>query len=253
MRIAAGIAIAVALSVAASAGAQKSPEVAQISVWKVKPGATAAFEAGRARHMAFHAAQKDSWSWFTWEVVNGDRAGEYLTGSFNHFWKDFDGRDAFDKLDNADVEKNLGANSEVTTTGYWTYMTEASRAQPGTTGPAAYAQLTHYMVNPADTPRFEDALKEIKADLDKAEWPVYSAWYRLSSGGEGPHYVVSTRRDNFAAFAPLDKSLIEAVAGVAGPRRAAELFDIVRSSTRSVYTEVLKLRSDLSYVAPAAK
>ena len=251
MRMAARFAVGAVLLVAASAGAQKNPDIAEISIWKVKPGATAAFEAGRARHMAFHAQQKDSWSWLTWEVLNGDRAGQYLTGSFGHYWKDFDGREAFDKLDSADADKNLMPSAEVLTTGYWALMTDSSRPLAGASGPGAYAQLTHYFVNPADTTRFEDALKEIKTLLDKSDWPMHGSWYRLVSGGEGPHYVISTRRDNFAAFAPPEKSMMDTVAGVAGARRAAELFEAVRSSTRSVYTEVMKFRPDLSYVAPA--
>lgn len=253
MRIVAGLTVGAALLIATAAAGQKTPDVAEVSIWKLKAGATpAVFEAGRKKHMEFHAAQKDAFGWMTWEIVNGDRAGSYLTGTFGHYWKDFDGREAFDALDGADVARTTGAQAEVDTTGYWIYMSEVSREPAGATGPAAFAQLTHYMVNPADVPRFEDALKEIKPILDTASWPVHSSWYRLASGGEGPHYVLSTRRDNWAAFAPVEKSLIQVLTDSIGARRAAELLDTIRSSTREVYTEVLKFRSDLSY-APAAK
>jgi hypothetical protein len=231
--------------------AQKSPEVGQVSYWKAKPGAGAAWAEGRKRHMDFHRQQKDGFSWHTWEIINGDRAGGFLTGTFDHYWKDFDGRDAFDVLDAADMAKTFDAATESSSSGFWIQMASASRAQPGATAPSKFSQLTHYYVRPADTPRFEDALETIKGELDKISWPMYSGWYRLASGGDGPHYVLSTRRDSYAAFAPPEKTLMQALTEAMGARKASELFETLRGSTERVYTEIIQYRPDLSYVAPA--
>ncbi len=232
--------------------AQKDPTVCQVSVWKAKPGAAAAWAEGRKRHMEFHKAQKDAFAWHTWEIVNGDRAGGFLTGTFDHYWKDFDGRDAFDALDVADMAKTFDTATDSSSTGFWIQMSSASRAQPGATAPSKLSQLTHYYVRPADVPRFEDALETIKTELDKISWPMYSSWYRLASGGEAPHYVLSTRRDSYAAFAPPEKSLMESLTEAMGARKASELFETLRSSTERVYTEIIQYRPDLSYV-PVAK
>ncbi len=113
--------------------------------------------------MDFHRQQKDAFSWLTWEIVNGDRAGGFVTGTFDHYWKDFDGRDAFDALDGADMAKTFDAATESSSSGFWIHMASASRAQPGATAPSKFSQLTHYYVRPADVPRFEDALETIKA------------------------------------------------------------------------------------------
>jgi hypothetical protein len=243
----------VAVSVSATAAlAQKTPDIAEVATWKVKPGAGAAFAAGRQKHMEFHRAQKDTFSWLTWEVLTGDGLGQYYTGTFGHYWKDFDGREKFDALDQADVAKSTGAFAEVVNDGYWTLMPEASRANPKSAGPPAFSQLTHYFVNPADVPRFEDALGEAKTALDKLQWPVYSNWYRLISGGEGPHYVLSTGRDNWAAFAPTEKTLLDGLTEVLGARKANELVETVRASTRRVYTEILAYHPEMSYLAPPA-
>lgn len=244
--------VGAALLAATPVLAQKQPEVGQVSVWQAKPGAEAAWAEGRKRHMEFHRAQKDAFAWFTWEVVNGDRAGAFVTGTFDHFWKDYDGRDAFDALDGADMAKTFGPATASSTTGFWIHMSEASRNKPGATVPAKFSQLTHYYVKLADVPRFEDALEAVKAQLDKISWPTYSSWYRLASGGDGPHYVLSTSRDSYADFAPPEKTLIQALAEAIGPRKADELMSTVRESTERIYTEILQYRPELSYV-PAAK
>ena len=248
-----GIVVAGLLFAGAPLVAQKTPDLGEVTIWKVKDGAAAAFAEGRKKHMDFHRQQKDTWSWYTWEIVNGDRSGQFITGSFDHYWKDFDGREAFDVLDSADVAKTFGPHATLVTTGTWTLMREMSRAQPGATGPAKLSQLTHYHVKPAEVPAFEDALKEITAALTKIEWPVHSQWYRLVSGGEGPHYVLSTPRASWADFAPQDKSLLEGLTEAVGARRATELLATVRGATKSFYGEVMAYRPELSYQAPVAK
>ena len=241
----------VAVSVSATAAlAQKTPDIAEVATWKVKPGAGAAFAAGRQKHMEFHRAQKDSFSWLTWEVITGDGLGQFYTGTFGHYWKDFDGREKFDALDQADVAKSTGAFAEVVNDGYWTLMPDASRAKPGATAPPAFSQLTHYFVNLADVARFEEALSEAKVALDKLQWPVYSNWYRLLSGGEGPHYVLSTGRENWAAFALPEKSVLEGLTEALGPQKATEIVQTVRSSTHRIYSEILAYHPEMSYVAP---
>jgi len=231
--------------------AQKTPDIAQVSFWKVKPGADSAFAEGRKKHMEWHRAQKDSFSWMTWEILNGDRAGQFITGSFDHFWKDFDGREAFDVIDGADVAKSTGAYGDSISTGFWVRMADQSRAKPGATAPPKYNQLTHYYVSPGQALQFEDALKEITAALNKIEWPVYSNWYRLVSGGDGPHYVLSTARASYAEFAGPEKSLLDSVSPVLGGRQANELFQLIRDATQRTYTEVILFRPDMSYMAPA--
>ncbi len=170
MRKAMCVVVGAALLSVAPVLAQKSPEVCQISVWKVKPGAGAAWAEGRKKHMEFHKQQKDALGWYTWEIINGDRAGSFITGTFDHYWKDFDGREAFDVMDAADIAKTSGPATESSSDGYWIHMGAASRNEPGATGPSKYSQLVHYYVRIADVPRFEDALETITAELNKTTW-----------------------------------------------------------------------------------
>jgi hypothetical protein len=62
--------------------AQSSPQVvSEVNHARPKPGMTAQWEAGRKQHSAFHAAQKDAWSIFVWEIVTGEHCSILLVGT----------------------------------------------------------------------------------------------------------------------------------------------------------------------------
>src|SRR5258707_4942207 len=70
------------LFVPVSVLAQSSPRtVSEVHVTTPKPGMSAQWEAGRKAHSAFHAAQKDTWPIFTWQIMTGERSGSDITGT----------------------------------------------------------------------------------------------------------------------------------------------------------------------------
>ena len=103
----------------------------------LKPGMAKQYEAGRTKHMGWHKSQKDAWSWYVWEVISGDNTGAYVTGSFGHAWKDFDGREKFEKADDADVAATMGPSVARATLSYWTERADISQSPstPGSTPP----------------------------------------------------------------------------------------------------------------------
>jgi len=121
--------VAVLLLLASAAIAQTpSAPVAQIFVNKPWPGKQQAYEQGRVKHMAWHKGQKDQWAWYTWEVMTGENTGAYIVGTFDHNWKDFDGRDQFEAADAKDVALNLGPAEASSSTSLNCSLVE--RAQP---------------------------------------------------------------------------------------------------------------------------
>ena len=68
--------------------AQNANNVCRIYFSMPKPGMSQQYEAGRKKHMQFHRAQKDTWTWSTFAVETGDNAGMYVTSSCGHGWKD---------------------------------------------------------------------------------------------------------------------------------------------------------------------
>ena len=176
------------LSLSVLVRAEDKPVLAWIEYIKVKPGTEAQFEAALQKHFAWHRQQNDTWPIFIWQVVTGERAGQYVFGTFKNTWKDYDAREAFEKVDMKEAMAALGPYVESYTPSIWAYQEESSRSPDGTE-PSKFVQLTHCHLKPTAVSAFTDALKEIKAALDAEAFPVRNSWYALVSGGEVPYWV----------------------------------------------------------------
>jgi hypothetical protein len=248
-RMALVAAVLVVLCAGVQARAQEKPDrLAWIEDIKAKPGMEAQLEEGGKKHFTWHKKQGDTWSIYLWQVITGDDAGDYVVGTFGHTWKDYDAREAFNTADEKDAMASVGPFMQSDVPSIWRYLEDVSRPGGMAGGPAKFIQLTHYFVKPAKISAFMDAVKEIKAALDEAKFPVHSNWYVLASGGKGPHYVVATERNSWAEFAGPEKSMSKVLEEKLGARKATELVDEIREATTSFYSEILAFRPDLSYM-----
>ena len=73
----ASLSIALVVAVAAPALAQAPPpdSVTEVLRQKVVPGTTEKYEAGRKKHMAWHKAQGDPWTWNVYGITTGPDTG----------------------------------------------------------------------------------------------------------------------------------------------------------------------------------
>ena len=244
-RVLLGALLATALSTAALAQ-ESTGNIAIVYTAKPKSGSWPQLEEALAKHFGWHRAHKDDFAWIVWQVISGDNMGDFTVTTFGHSWKDFDARVKFDQADDADFVPNVLPFIDKISLHYMEMIPEASRPS-ASQQPTPLRQLTHYFVNPSGVVRFLDALKEIKAALDKANYPVRSSWFRLVSGGEGPHYVLAVERNSWAELERPAKSLEQVLAEATSPSKAVELMAAVRDNTRKTYSEMLQLRPDLSY------
>jgi len=229
--------------------AQNANNVCRIYFSTPKPGADQQYEAGRKRHMQFHRAQKDTWTWNTFAVETGDNTGVYVTSSCGHSWKDFDEWEArMGKADTADGATNLTPYVQSGRNGFYVYRADMSLAaanQP----PAPLTAVTIFVLHPGTVPDFVDAIKKVNDAVSKqADWPKTSGWLQLLNGGEGPTFVLLNSRKNWADFAPLPKSLPDVLNEAYGKETSDQLQKIIRDSTARQYTEAATYRADLSYM-----
>ncbi len=214
-----------------------------------KPGGSAAFEAGRKRHNAFHASKKDTFTWNTWAIDTGDNAGNYVTSSCGHAWKDFDEWEArMGKADTADGAINLGPNTAASRNGFYVYRADMSLG-PANMAPAPMTQVTVHVLHPGAAPDFIAAIKKINDALSKqADRPKTSGWLQLVNGGEGPTFVLLNARKNWADFEPLSKSVQDVVMESYGKEEGAAIYKALRDSTARTFSETAIYRADLSYI-----
>jgi len=246
------VAVLFALAAALPVMAQQVGHVAEIHINRVKPGMTAQYEAGRKKHMGWHKSQKDTWSWYTWEVLTGDATGSYVVGTFQHQWKDFDGRDKFNEADTADAMSAMGASLAGEQMSYYTYRADLSGGPEVFPPPTQMIAVTHFMLKPDGINDFIEGVKKVGEGIKKTSYPLSGTnhWYQLLNGGEGPHFVLVGERASWASFQPpTDKTLDAAMEEAYGKEQGAAILASLRKAIRSVHTEALQYRPDLSYVA----
>ena len=235
----------------AVAQAQPPSSVCEIHVNKVKPGATAQYEQARAKHMAWHKSQNDSWSWVVWEITTGENTGNYLVGTCGHAWKDFDTREKFNVADSANANTTMGPYLATETMAYYVLRPDLSTAQPGP--PPPYLSVITFHLKPEGVNDFEDAVKKIIDAIKKTNTPVSpSDWYSLANGGRGPEMVLVQQRKSIAELQGPGKTLDQIVHEAYGDQGAAILAQL-RKSYYGSNSELLHFRPDLSYMPATTK
>ena len=130
----ASLSVAVVALAAAPAVAQAPPpdSVTQVFRQKVVPGMVDKYEAGRKKHMAWHKAQGDPWTWNTYEVTTGPGhrvlSDRRRTG---HQWADLDTWTAkFGDGDTADANVSMAGTQAGSQMSYWMQLNSFSRLPP---------------------------------------------------------------------------------------------------------------------------
>jgi hypothetical protein len=213
-----------------------------------KPGMTAQYEAARKKHMAWHKAQNDKWSWHVWEVLTGNSTGSYVVASCGHQWKDFDGREKFNAADSENAAITMQPTLSSNLMSYYALRPEISLTTEMITSPMI--AVTHFFVKPDGVNDFADSLKKVNQAIRKTNYiSKPSNWYSLANGGPGPHFVLVNGRDTYADMQPPEKSLDQMLKEALGDEGTAAIATL-RKNIERTETELLHYRPDLSYVAP---
>ena len=238
----------------ALAQAPPPASVCEIHINKVKPGMGAQYEAGRAKHMAWHKAQNDAWSWDVWEYTTGSDTGNYLVAACGHDWKDFDTREKFNIADGANAIATMGASLAGETMAYYVHRADLTVAHKMGAIPPPYLSVIHFFLKPEGVLDFADGVKKINAAFAKTNTPTTAQdWYMLANGGHGPELVLVQERNNLGEMAGTSAKTLDAIMQEAYGAEGATIMAAVRKSYWSSTSELLHFRSDLSYMAPAAK
>jgi len=236
----------------ALATAQAVPaSVCEVHINKVKPGMAAQYESGRAKHMAWHKSQSDTWSWQTWEITTGENTGNYLIASCGHTWKDFDAREKFNVADSANANATMGNTLAGETMTYYTVRPDLGPPSKTTTTPA-YLSVIYFHLKPEGIAEFNDSVKKITSAMSKVD-DRPSTWYSLANGGRSPEVVLVQERKSIGDLASTSPKTMEQVLQEAYGDQGAAILSSVRKGYYSSNSELLHFRPDLSYMAPAAK
>jgi len=218
-----------------------------------KPGATKALEAGMKAHIAWHAKNTPNWRYNIYQVVNGERIGNYVATSCGHGWADFDEYQKLEDADNADVAANIAPHTAHISSAIYAARQDMSLTDmTQMADEPQFSQVTIFTMKPGAAPAFAAAVQKVKEHQIKANRPRNSVWLQLLNGGE-PHFVLIVARKNWADFAgdggPGPRAVTDAAMGA---EASAALWKEFNDSISRSESEVAMFRKDLSS-APAAK
>ena len=242
------LALALLASVGPSSGLAAQGQTLAF-MYEVTPhlGSASAFESAWKDHMEFRAAEGDSWTWSVFEVVYGDRMGNYLIRSPNHSWADMDAYNAMSDFQQAvgmHVTGTIVPHIANAVSRVSSQDTALSHIPPNVADMNVFG-ITTYRMKAENQLEMNDALQQyheagVAADL-------YHAIVRpIFGGGAGPSFTVVTYGENFAGLEAPSPSLLELMVQRHGADDAEDIARAFLSGVESIETSVIVLRRDLS-------
>jgi hypothetical protein len=215
---------------------------------KPKAGMRQQFEQANKRHMEWHRQQKDTWAVDVWEIISGDRIGQYGYFTFGHHWKDFDSHAKFAEADEADYLANVVPYVEPVLARYAIAHPEISRPMEGE---APFVEVVEYHLNMGGESDFLMAVRKVHEAIQKSNYPMYYYVRELYNGGEHPTYVFVFPHKNWADFEPPEQTIPAVLEKVYGRDEAESILKLFDKSVSSMRSEIYAHRPDLSYSPPA--
>ena len=237
LAIALGATVSAPSSSARAQSALRVGPIARTFELRARNGLERQLDDGYRRHLGWHVGAGDRWTWYLWEVTNGERAGLYVDGTFGHAWADFD--TAVDPPgDAADNDVNVEPFAVRAANQTWRRRTDLEGAAGGQAADLESAPLvlrTEYDVRSGGEPGFTAALRRFRAAAGSRPYAVYE----LVSGGEPPTYVLWVPVRTWADAGDFAD-------------RTAEAGRALHGSAERVRAELWRFRPDLSICRDAA-
>jgi hypothetical protein len=193
---------------------------ARITVITPRDTMSGSFEAGYRRHLQWHRAHGDPWTWHGWTVVSGERLGAFVDGTFGHPGEDFDHAVASAE-DASDNQGNVAPFATFAGSAFYRMRPDLGAAAPEDLA-APFATLVTVRARPGQRQAAEAALSASRGG---------AIAFELVRGGRASTYLLV-----------LPAKTLGATLDAAVPDSAA---------FESVTVETLRYRTDLTYVPEA--
>lgn len=240
------------LLLALSRGAQAqepTSAIGQVIVVDPLPGHAAALEEGAKKHMAWLKGQGATWSWVGFEIIMGERTGQYVWGSFNHAYADFDSPDVDPQASSASIDENIASHVHDATVQLVRLLPDLSMATPGGALSPLYEVMT-FKVKPGQDEAFLLWWDKFKEALTETGTEAQYFLYAGAQGTVAGEYVLSVPHESFADMDAPEGWIPRLLTQVHGEADGRRLMEMGGAALESWHTEVFALRPDLSVNLP---
>jgi len=212
--------------------AQGGGNVVRMVTWEPKPGMDQEMEAGYKRHLQWHKKNNDTWRWYGWNVISGERDGFFIDGTCFHQWADFDSpvSPAADAADNAVNVVPYGTVRQVAT---YEVVEKLSNTNKQLSSPLL--TFCRFSVAPGRDREFESILAESMHEQPYSQ--KYLLLRPINGSSEYLLLLTATKLSQLGTQAEFTSHLLESLAG---KTRTTPLLN-------HFHTETARYREDLSY------
>lgn len=243
--------LAVALLAPPSIAQEAAGTVAQVVTVKPLPGHGSAFEEGVKAHMENLRRAGDESVWVTFEIAAGERSGQFMVGTFDHAWSDFDEAPTVDPARAQEsMDDNIAPHVQDFRMQWMERMVDLGGWTPESPRAPMYEVIT-FQIRPGKDRVFEHFLTKLKGAMSEmGSIPAYSVFMPVL-GGVGGQWAVSVPHQSFTEFGDGSRDWMEQLlVQVYGHADMQAIIDMADSSVESSTSELFVLRPDLSMNLP---
>lgn len=235
--------IAALLAMPAEVAAQDNK--AQVYHVDPEPG----FEAAWQDHAEWRTEHGESWDWSVYQVVQGEHLGDFIIRSGGHSWSEFDTyNEGFGERAGQHFSANVAQLVEDGRNYIVAVDTALMRLPEDMEQPQLVSVDTYYLTAGGAQDWWDAAEKFHEAIAGEDAAGYRYALLSPEAGASGWARVVDFH-ENWASFAPPERSFEELMQSVYGEEQAQEIFDRFSSSFHRVESMVVRYRPDLSVEA----
>ena len=191
-------ALAVALgSIASPAFGQDHPVApTYASVYEISPvpGQALDFEEALKGHVQWAKRQDSGLDWTTYEIVAGNRVGNYFVMSGNQSWEAYDGNVAFEAKARARWRAEVSRHVQSVKGGIYRLMSDFSRI-PEDAHTYPFATVSFFSMRPTSARHFRRTLRQVTDAMKTQAAAPPVLWFQQERGGEqGTHLSLNPFR-----------------------------------------------------------
>lgn len=233
----------------AAQGAQETgDEAAFLFGYSARNGDTGGLVDGYKRHLEWHRERNDPLTWYGWFVIEGQRLGMFIDGSFGLSFADFDNR--IDPAgDGADATETFLPVAQPEFRQVYRLRRDLSAATPlEDQQPTGLMQVMDVTLRAGRTAEFAGALSALAAAMRARQSTVRLTVYERITGGAQPGFMVTLAVASMAELGAIPPGLTAlARSYLAGPGQRQAL-DALAASVAAADTELWQYRADLSLI-----
>ena len=223
--------------------AQDNPQIIRTNYFEAKSGQSSKLEKGLKDHTdRFHQTSDHAVN--TWEVVAGDRTGQFLRTTNLQGWADFD---AYQDLpgDPSHWDRSVSPHLKSTSGNvFWKLDTELSYNPPQS--PPKMLALWKVQYKAGAWKEHRDALLKVRQAQEENRSNSRLMVYSKAIGGEGRMYAIGRALDGWADLNPEAMSLFEMLEASFGAGAGQDVLQARSAAVEKYESEVLLFRADLS-------